>query len=255
VTRHAVLLLAILTLVLSPTIASAAAYRAVPVELRGSRASMERQNAVVLKGGFTFARSFADIDRMVATGELVRLHGNDHYVLRSGLRSDAARPEMRLLVERLAKEYYTATGEKLVVTSLTRPSSAQPRNASALSVHPTGLALDLRISQKAASRQWIEKRLLGMEALGLLDVTRELHPPHYHVALFPSAYLAYVEGTIGAEALALELKPERDVEPAEEDLIGQPLHMELVMVSDDEPTTPERRSPWSFITVIIGLWR
>src|SRR5690606_4402484 len=92
--------------------------------------------------------------------------------------------------------------EKLVVTSLTRPASSQPRNSHALSVHPTGMAVDLRISQRAASREWLENTLLSLEADGLLDVTRERNPPHYHVALFPEAYMAHVERLLERERLA-----------------------------------------------------
>jgi hypothetical protein len=177
----------------------------VSVELRGSPASMERQNRYALEAEYTFARTLEDIDRMLETGDLVMLTGDENYDLREGMTSDAARPEMRLFVERLAAEYHEATGEKLVVTSLTRPSSMQPGNSHSLSVHPTGMALDLRISQQQASRAWLEERLLGLEADGILDVTRERHPPHYHIALFTGPFLAYMEDVMGPEALKLAL--------------------------------------------------
>jgi len=250
--RYPALLLAVLLAAFSlPFQASASASKAtiaVPVELRGSPASMKRQNAVAVQAELPFAKSFEDIERMIEEGHLVRLLGDEHYELRGGLRSDAARPEMRLFVERLAEEYFAATGEKLVVTSLTRPVSSQPANAHALSVHPTGLALDLRISQTAASRQWIERRLLGMERQGLLDATREKHPPHYHIALFPEAYLAYVEGLIGAEALAAALsgEPEAIPEPHAE--------IEIVPVVE-EAAPPARRWRWSFVAGLFNRLR
>jgi hypothetical protein len=188
------------SLVLVPLVAGA-----VPVELRGSAASMQRQNQVAVKAEYSFARTMEDIDRMLEEGELVELKPTQHLEIRSGLMSHATRPEVRVFLTRLAEEYHKATGERLVVTSLTRPSGNQPRNASRLSVHPTGMAVDLRISQKAASRQWIEKRLLGMEKEGLLDVTRESFPPHYHVALFPERYMGHLEAEIGPEATMLAL--------------------------------------------------
>jgi hypothetical protein len=211
---------------------------------------MKRQNAVAVQAGLPFAKSFEDIERMIAEGHLVRLLGDDHYELRDGLSSDAARPEMRLFVERLAEEYFGATGEKLVVTSLTRPASSQPSNAHALSVHPTGLALDLRISQVAASRQWIERRLLEMEKEGLLDVTREKHPPHYHIALFPDAYLAYVEGAIGAEALAAALSGEPEAEAE----VTPEAEVELPPVAE-EAAPPARRWRWSFVAGLFNRLR
>jgi hypothetical protein len=193
---------------------STSASARVAVELKGSPASMERQHSVAVEKGLRFAKTFEDIDLMLEDGELVRLPGNEHYELRDGLSSDAARAEVRLFVERLAEEYFEATGEKLVVTSLTRAAGHQPANAHSLSVHPTGLALDLRISQRAESRKWIEKRLLELEAKGVLDATRENHPPHYHIALFPREYREYVAGIIGEEALAAALSGEAAVEEA-----------------------------------------
>jgi len=230
--RYATLLLMALVFT-----ASAAEIK-VPVELRGSPLSMERQHLVAVQKGLPFATSFEDIDRMVETGTLHRLLGNDYYDLREGLSSDAARPEVRLFVERLAKEYFEATGEKLVVTSLIRPTSAQPGNSHKLSVHPTGLALDLRVSQRAESRQWIEQHLLAKEEAGLLDVTRERHPPHYHLAIFPQEYLAHLEEEMGADALAAALSGE---ELIEEELI-----------EEDDTHAPARRSLFSLVASMFG---
>ena len=41
-------------------------------------------------------------------------------------------------------------------------------------------------------RSWLEKVLLSLEKTGVLEATRESHPPHYHVALFPKPYARYV---------------------------------------------------------------
>jgi hypothetical protein len=241
--RYAALLLALLLFFVPVTstssTASAAASIAVPVELRGSPVSMERQHAVAVEAGVAFAKTPEDIERMVETGELVPLLGNDYYEVRDNVSFKVARPEMRIFVERLAEEYFAATGEQLVVTSLTRSACSQPGNSHNLSIHPTGLALDLRISQQAASRQWIEARLLEMEAQGLLDVTRESHPPHYHLALFPDAYLAYLEAQLGADALAAALSGETE-QLIEEDLTANADEM------------APRRARWSFLAALFG---
>ena len=113
-----------------------------------------------------------------------------------------ARPETRLFIERLSSQYREACGEKLIVTSATRAKSTQPSNSHRLSVHPTGAAVDLRVSKSQKCRDWLEWALLGMEGSGLLDITREYRPPHYHVALFPSAYATYAERRIEAERAA-----------------------------------------------------
>jgi LysM repeat protein len=104
-----------------------------------------------------------------------------------------ARPEVALFIERLASQYRSACGEKLVVTSLTRPQNSQPVNASSRSVHPTGIAIDLRRSGSARCRGWLEDVLVSLERTRVLEATRENNPPHYHVALFPREYAGYVE--------------------------------------------------------------
>ena len=213
----------------------------VAVSLRGSPDSMTRQNKVATGLGFIFAETAADVDTLVARGELVPVVGNADYEVLDGVSFPFARPEVRLFIERLAGQYHEATGEKLVVTSLTRPSDGQPKNASALSVHPAGIAIDLRVSERAASRQWLEAVLLSLERRGVLDVTREHRPPHYHLAVFPEAYLGYLEGVIGAEAVALALQPPlpaADTEAAPDDSLSAPrtqaMAAALVM------TVPER---------------
>ena len=133
--------------------------------LRGSRASLDLQVRMAADHDFTYLTST----------------------------SHMRRPEVVLFLERLGKQYREACGEPLVVTSLTRPKSRQPRNASPRSVHPTGMAVDLRRSWNRNCRGWLEAVLLHLEGQGVLEATREMRPPHYHVAVFPEPYARYVE--------------------------------------------------------------
>ncbi|MFY9822192.1 MAG: DUF5715 family protein [Thermoanaerobaculia bacterium] len=158
--------------------------------LLGSRESLMRQDEQAQAHGFTYLRTTADVRDYAKRGVLVRLHGNADYDIESDEVSfPYARPEVKLFVERLADQYRNACGEKLVVTSLTRPITRQPRNASVLSVHPTGMAADLRRSSSRACRTWLEATLLDLEGRNVLEATKEQYPPHYHVALFPAPYL------------------------------------------------------------------
>lgn len=159
--------------------------------LRGSRASMDRQNAQARAHDFTFLRDGNHVQRFVEAGLLVRLHGNSNYELHA-VSYPYARPEVKLFVERLSAQFRAACGEKLVITSLTRPQSGQPRNASDRSVHPTGMALDIRRHNTPACRSWLERVLLSLEGSGVLEVSMERNPPHYHMALFPDPYARYV---------------------------------------------------------------
>ena len=165
--------------------------------LRGSRASVSRQNHVAKAHDYTFLRTSSDVSRFVNRGYLVPVTGNSNYEL-AGVSFPYARPQVRIFVQRLSAQYRAACGERLVVTSLTRPQSRQPRNASSQSVHPTGMAIDLRISDRRSCRSWLEETLLSLERRGVLDATRERRPPHYHIALFPRQYDAYVALLAGA---------------------------------------------------------
>jgi hypothetical protein len=157
-------------------------------DLGGSPASMEVQHAVAVEADYSFLRKPADVEHLAELGRLVKLEGNGEYSL-SDVSFPYARPEVRALIESVAADYHDEFGFKLVVTSLTRPKSQQPSNAHELSVHPAGMATDLRVPSDSKRRAWLERRLLALEDAGAIDVTREKHPPHYHVAVFAEKYL------------------------------------------------------------------
>jgi len=161
--------------------------------LRGSAASLTRQNRQAQAHNFSYLNRPADIERFVRAGLLVPIRGNGDFEL-AGVSFPYARPGVKLFLERLGRQYRAACGEALVVTSLVRPTSHQPRNASDRSVHPTGMAIDLRRPRNPSCRQWLERVLLQLEGQGVLDATHERRPPHYHVALFPKPYLRYIGG-------------------------------------------------------------
>lgn len=159
--------------------------------LRGSPWSITRQNQVANEHNYTYLRSTRGVSEFVEKGYLVRIPGNTHYTL-ANVSHPYARPEVKLFIERLAAQYRVACNERLVITSLTRPTNTQPNNASRRSVHPTGIAVDVRRSNQVACRTWLESTLLSLEKQGVLEATRERWPPHYHIALFPTPYERYV---------------------------------------------------------------
>ena len=174
--------------------------------LRGSSASLDRQVAQARSHDFTRLTGAAQLRRFVDAGLLVHVAGNRDYTL-VDVSFPFARPEVRLFIERLSSQYRRACNERLVVTSLTRPLSHQPRNASDRSVHPTGMAVDLRVPA-GRCRGWLEAVLLSLEARGVLEATRERRPPHYHVAVYPKPYATYVSalttGNAGGSALTAQ---------------------------------------------------
>jgi hypothetical protein len=178
-----------------------AALRLDAQSLAGSKASMLRQSHQAHAHEYSYLRTSSQVRDFARRGLLVRVSGNSSYRV-----ADAsfpyARPEVKTFLERLGKQYRSACGERLVVTSLTRPTTRQPRNASPLSVHPTGMAVDLRRSARPACRAWLEKTLLTLEAKDVVEATRENHPPHYHVTVYPSPYRSYLaaNGETGSSA-------------------------------------------------------
>jgi hypothetical protein len=160
--------------------------------LQGSQRSLDIQNRVARDHDFTYISTAAQVTRFVDAGYLVPVPESRNVELH-GVSFPYARPEVALFVRRLGGQYRAACGEKLVVTSLTRPTTRQPRNASDRSVHPTGMAMDLRRSGSRQCRAWLEGVLLSLEKGSILEATRERYPPHYHVALFPRTYQTYVD--------------------------------------------------------------
>ena len=160
-------------------------------QLRGSVSSVVRQHQVARRNDFTFLRTSKQVKEFVKEQRLEKITSSKNVDL-ANVSFPYARPAVRLFVERLGAQYRAVTGQRLVITSLTRPISRQPRNASELSVHPAGMAVDLLIPRNAANRRWLEKTLLSLESSDVLDATRERKPAHYHIAVFPRAYSRYI---------------------------------------------------------------
>lgn len=175
----------------------------VDVSLRGSAESMVRQYVVARVHRLAFARTPADVARMVMEGGLVPAPGSDDYRLK-GVEYPFVHPATRSFIEATARAYRRACGEPLVVTSMVRPLERQPHNAHPLSVHPAGLAVDLSIPGRPECRAWLEGTLIALERQGVLDVTAERRPPHLHVAVFPSAYDARTPRLVRDSAAATE---------------------------------------------------
>lgn len=154
--------------------------------LRGSHASVSLMYRRAVRGGLDFYETTTDVKRAVLRGELVRLNGNSHYRL-ANIGMPYVRPETKAFVLDLAADYHRACGAPLVITSATRPISRRLANSSELSVHPTGMAVDLR-KPAGRCRTWLRRTLLAAERRGAIEATEERHPPHFHLAVLPPRY-------------------------------------------------------------------
>jgi len=219
--------------------------------LAGSPASMVRQNSVAKANEFSFIRTADQVERFVEEGYLVRIEPTGPLQVDDDVSYPVGRPEMKLFLERLAEQYQDGCGEPLVVTSLVRPTTEQPRNSHPLSVHPAGIAVDLRVSSRADCRSWLESALLGLETRGVLDVTRERHPPHYHVALFPDRYAEYVKPLLARDsALAAEKAREEAARLAMASLerVGTPL---AATPATEQPRSEGEVSPFAWLSGVV----
>jgi hypothetical protein len=167
-----------------------AAGRADAQTLRGSRASVDRIHRHAVNHGLHFYESPAQVRSGVADGRLVRLSGNRDYQL-AGVSYPYVVPAAQVFVERLARQYRSSCGERLVVTSAMRPQTLRLINSSDKSVHPTGMAVDLRRPANSRCLAWLRRTLLNLEAAGVLEAVEERNPPHFHVAVFPNPYTRY----------------------------------------------------------------
>ena len=139
-----------------------------------------------VRGGLDFYETPAEVRRAVLRGELVALRGNANYAV-ANIGMPYVRPETRDFVIDLAADYRRACGARMVVTSATRPMSRRLANGSSRTVHPTGMAVDLR---KPTGRclTWLRRTLLANERRGVIEATEERRPPHFHVAVLPAQY-------------------------------------------------------------------
>lgn len=171
--------------------------------LGGSRSSVDLQNRAAREHDFSFLATSSQVRKFVNAGYLVPIQPNRHFELHE-VSYPFARREVQMFVERLSSQYHNACGERLVVTSLTRPEAEQPRNASDRSVHPTGMAIDLRLTTNRTCRSWLERVLLDLERERVIEATRERRPAHYHIAVIPRAYSEYVSKQSGTRLASAE---------------------------------------------------
>jgi hypothetical protein len=169
---------------LLPILLLAAAPRAQAQTLLGSHAAVERAYTYAKRRGIEFNATKVDVKRGVREGEYVRLASGSNVRLK-GVAMPYVRPATQAFVLDLADRYRAACHAPMVVTSAIRPETQQRRlkNGVALSVHPTGMAVDLRIP-RGKCRTWLRNELLADERAGLVDATEERHPAHLHVIVY-----------------------------------------------------------------------
>ena len=159
--------------------------------LRGSTSSVNRMYFHAVDHGMYFYKTGSGLKKAASEGRFVRLATTENYRV-VGVSYPYVQEAAKLFVDRLARQYRSACGERMVVTSAARPQSMRLANSVDKSVHPTGMAVDLRKPARTACRNWLRETLLSLEGQGVIEATEEYTPPHFHVAVFPTPYTRYV---------------------------------------------------------------
>ena len=154
--------------------------------LRGSRESVDRMYTRAVENELHFYRTSQGVRTAAKRGTMVRLESG-RYMELARVSFPWALETTAQWVEDFAPRYHEACGERLVVTSATRPSTRQPRNSVERSVHPTGMAVDLRKPRDGRCLRWLRNALVDLEDTGVIEATEEFHPAHFHVAVYPDA--------------------------------------------------------------------
>ncbi len=154
-----------------------------PQDLHGSKASVEKMYDFAQSHHLTFYLTATTLDSAIAHGKLVPLTGDSTYELTRGVGFSYASREVKQFVQAFAPQYLHACGKPLTVTSAARPLSRQPHNANPHSVHPTGIAVDIRRPSAGPCLTWVRGALSRLEEQGVVEATEEHHPVHLHVAV------------------------------------------------------------------------
>ena len=177
--------------------------------LRGSPGAVDRTYREAKEHDLTFFRNPSSVRRAAREGTLVKMRGNRDYRVHQ-VTYPYVLPTTLTFVDRLAEQYRARCGEKMVVTSGVRPMTFRLSNSVEKSVHPAGMAVDIRKPRRAPCAAWLRETLLYLEGQGTIDATEERNPPHFHVAIYPQPYLRYVGGTPRSEPV-LSRAPKTEV--------------------------------------------
>jgi hypothetical protein len=161
-----------------------AARRAGSATLRGSRAAVDNAYHRAKRDGLPFARSRREIERRAREGDYVALSRSSRAYRLRGVTVPYVRPATRAFVASFGADYRRSCGEPLTVTSAMRPTSMHLANSVQKTVHPTGMAVDLRAPRGGRCRAFMRTALLGLERRGVVNATEERHPAHFHVVVF-----------------------------------------------------------------------
>jgi len=169
-----------------------------PAPLRGSLASLERQNSRLDAEGLERIEDEADLALRVADKLLVPLPASSALTVNAGLPEAHryCRPWTARFLADLARAHEAAFRKPIEVNSAVRTveyqkrlmatnGNAAPAEGDMVSPHLTGATVD--IAKEGLSRNemaWMRRRLAELEAAGKIDVEEEFQQACFHITVY-----------------------------------------------------------------------
>jgi hypothetical protein len=168
--------------------------------LRGSLASLERQNTRTEADGLERIEDEADLTNRIAHKLLVPLPASAALMVNPGLpaHNRYCRPWTARFVADLARAHQAAFRRSIQVNSAVRTVAYQKRlmrtngNAAAaegdiVSPHLTGATIDIGKSGMSGKElAWMRQQLLGLQQAGKIDVEEEFEQACFHITVYKS---------------------------------------------------------------------
>jgi hypothetical protein len=169
-----------------------------PAPLRGSLASLQRQNSRLDAEGLERIEDEADLESRIAHKLLVPLPASGALTVNASLPEAHryCRPWTARFLADLARAHEATFHKPLEVNSAVRTveyqkrlmetnSNAAPAEGDMVSPHLTGATVD--IAKDGLSRQeiaWMRKRLVSLQAAGKVDVEEEFRQACFHITVY-----------------------------------------------------------------------
>jgi hypothetical protein len=198
------------------------------ISLRGSLASLQRQNTRLESEGLERILDDADLDSRIAHKLLTPLPTSTNLLVNPGLPENRryCRPWTARFLSDLAKEHAATFHRPFQVNSAVRTVEYQKRlmrtngNAAAaegdiVSPHLTGATIDIgKQGMTRAELIWIRRQLLALQNAGKIDVEEEFEQACFHITVYKSYTTPRPVHKDAQPALREASAPEKSPSPA-----------------------------------------
>lgn len=171
-----------------------------PLPLRGSMESLERQNERLEAEGLERIENESDLAARIADGLLVPVPASDALTVNADLPENHryCRPWTARFLAELARAHEAEFHRPFEVSSAVRTveyqrrlmrtnGNAAPAEGDIVSPHLTGAAVDIAKTGMSRSEiAWMRERLLALEDAGKIDVEEEFRQACFHITVYKS---------------------------------------------------------------------